>query len=303
MNRPWLPERAVDEPLACSLIERQFPDIAPVTLKLLGVRWDNTASLVNSACVFRSPRRQAAVDLLETERRLLPSLALQLPLPIPVPSWHGEPSDAYPWPFAGYPFLEGRTACDATLNEQQRMNACDQIAGFLVKLHASRAGDAKSFGARPDALDRLNVVRRTPPLRQRLEELNRLGLLDNLPRLLELLDSVQAARRPAGTTLVHGDCYARHLLVDKANRLCGVIDWGDVHLGDPAIDLAVACSFLPPSSRSAFERIYGSIDEETWKLATFKALQTAAFIVSYGHDAGDKALVEEGRTSLRYLAT
>lgn len=67
MNRSWAAEHPVDEQMARSLIEAQFPALAPVRLKLLGAGWDNTAYRVNGAQVFRFPRRQIAVDLLESE--------------------------------------------------------------------------------------------------------------------------------------------------------------------------------------------------------------------------------------------
>ena len=45
-----------------------------------------------------------------------------------------------------------------------------------------------------------------------------------------------------------GDLYVRHLLLNELCELTGVIDWGDVHLGDPAVDLMIAYSFLPLSA-------------------------------------------------------
>ena len=101
---------------------------------------------------------------------------------------------------------------------------------------------------------------------------------------------------------MHGDLYARHLLVDEQRSLSGVIDWGDVHLGDPAIDLSVACGFLPLAGRAEFCRAYGPVDEPTWRLARFKALLTAVMLVVYGHDVKDEDLLREGLSTLRQLA-
>lgn len=41
-------------------------------------------------------------------------------------------------------------------------------------------------------------------------------------------------------------------LVDDAGAGSGVIDWGDVHLGEPALELSIAYGFLPPTAREDF---------------------------------------------------
>lgn len=79
---PWSPERVVDAELARELIESRFPRLAPARVEPLGEGWDNSVFAVNGAWVFRFPRRQLAVPLIEAELRLLPSLP---PLPVPVP--------------------------------------------------------------------------------------------------------------------------------------------------------------------------------------------------------------------------
>jgi aminoglycoside phosphotransferase (APT) family kinase protein len=78
----------------------------------LGAGSDNSAFLVNDAFVFRFPRRQLAVELLETEVRVLPALAPALPLAIPVPRLVGSPGSDVPLAFAGDSFLPGRTAIE-----------------------------------------------------------------------------------------------------------------------------------------------------------------------------------------------
>jgi aminoglycoside phosphotransferase (APT) family kinase protein len=97
--------------------------------------------------------------------------------------------------------------------------------------------------------------------------------------------------------VVHGDLYARALLVDGGD-LAGVIDWGDLHLGDPALDLAVAHTFLGPAAHTAFRVAYGSIDPETWQLARLRAVFHTAALLSYAVDQRDADLEREARTAL-----
>ncbi len=316
MNRPWSAEQVVSESLARVLIEGQFPALAPVHVEPLEFGWDNTAYRVNGRFVFRFPRRQVAVDLLTVEQNVLPAIAPRLPLPVPVPTMAGQPDDHFPWLFAGYRMLPGRTACVAALSPSQRMKAAEPIARFLAALHAiptepsrcpsgsgSVAAEAACLGAGPDTIGRLDLSKRVPKTRENLERVVQLGLIDDSAPWVSMLDELDLARRAKSTTLVHGDLYARHMLVDDDGRPCGVIDWGDVHIGDPAIDLSIAHGLLPPEAHAAFRRAYGPIDDETWRVARFRALYHASVTIPYGHDIGDEDLVREGLTVLCHLAT
>src|SRR5262249_19031975 len=100
----------------------------------------------------------------------------------------------------------------------------------------------------------------------------------------------------------HGDLYARHLLVDDAGALSGVIDWGDVHLGLPWLDLSIAFGFLPPSARAAFFETYGGVpDRALVRRARLRALGYAVALLVYGAETSDVDLVREARVSLDHL--
>jgi aminoglycoside phosphotransferase (APT) family kinase protein len=302
MNPVWTAERVVSEALARSLIEDQFPDLAPARVEPLGVGWDNTAYVVNDAWVFRFPRRSIAVPLLEAEASLLPFLAGRLPLAVPVPTHVGRPTDEFPWPFIGHRLIPGRTACGAGLGAEARSAAAGPLGRFLAALHAVPAAEAAARGAGPDALGRLDTARRIPKAHKDLAEIIRRGLVADPRPLAAALDDVPGGHVLRTDTLVHGDLYARHLLVDEGGRLAGVIDWGDVHLGDPAVDLAVAQAFLPPGARGAFREAYGPVDDGTWRLARLRALWHTMTVLLYGHDTGDADLVREAQSGLSFLA-
>jgi aminoglycoside phosphotransferase (APT) family kinase protein len=164
----WAAERTVTPESARALIESQFPDLAPVAVAPLGTGWDNTAFHVNGALVFRFPRRQLGADILQYELRVLPHLIGQLPLAVPNPEWIGAPADGYPWTFAGYRRLPGRTACAAALSEEQRASAAEPLGVFLSRLHAISIETARTWGAPPDLLGRLDPEKRIPQTRDYL---------------------------------------------------------------------------------------------------------------------------------------
>jgi len=298
---PWTAERSVSPELARNLIASQFPELAPVRVESPSEGWDNIAYLVNGEWIFRFPRRTIAVDLIRTEVAVLPAIASRLPLPIPMPVFAGEPEERFPWPFAGYRRLAGRTACRADLSDDQRERAAAPLGRFLRALHAIPPAVASRAGAGPDTMARMDVEARRGMVLERLDSLAAQGLLGDVSRWREIAESMPAELPSDGPVLVHGDLYARHVLVDDAGAPCGVIDWGDVHLGDPAIDLSLACGFLPMAARDAFRAEYGPVAEPTWKKARFRALFSAVAILFYGADVGDADLVREGRAALRNI--
>jgi aminoglycoside phosphotransferase (APT) family kinase protein len=279
---------------ATELIEQQFPVLAPARLELLGAGWDNTAYLVNERFVFRFPHRQIAVPLIERETRILPLLAPHLPLPIPVPAFVGAPASGYPYPFAGYPHLAGTTACRLAWSEEERAQNAAPLGRFLAALHRIPVSEETRAWA-PE-----KVLRPMSPLRERLRSLAPgLGGIE-VEELADLADRLDVIPAGAGRRCwVHGDLYASHLLVDDQRHLCGVIDWGDVHPGNPAIDLMIAFSFLPPTARDVFRAAYGPIDADTWNRGRCHALHYGVSLFECGTEVGDAAIRGAGDFALR----
>lgn len=301
MPRVWDADVTLSPEDAARLVERQCPALAPVRLEPLGAGWDNSAYTVNGHWVFRFPRRRIARALLENEVRLLPRLAPLLPVSIPVPVWVGQPEGDYPYPFAGYARLPGTTACAVAWSEAERARTAPVLGGFLAALHGVPVTDEDVARGPGDTMGRADLPRRAPLLLERLAELDGVLPESEVAAVREMVarrvDTPAWAQRPCW---VHGDLYPRHLLVDAAHRVTGVLDWGDVHLGDPAVDLMLAWTFLPPEARPAFREAYGPIDADTWARAHFRALFYGVTLLGYGRSTGDDAIAEVGRVALRY---
>lgn len=298
MAQPWEAERVVDPELARGLIRAQAPGVAADRIELLGEGWDNTVYRVDEEWVFRFPRRQLGADLIAVELAVLPRIAGRLPVPIPDPIWPGRPTPEFPWPFAGYRTLPGESASHLDLGDAARTTLARPLGRFLAALHAIPLEGLRAAGLPGDTLGRLDLDRRVPQVRERLEAAVGLGLISSPEPFLPLLEGLPPGPRPA--CLVHGDFYARHLLL-CSDRLCGVIDWGDVHEGDPAVDLMVAHAFLPEEARPAFLAAYGPVAEDTRRLARFRALHHTLAVILYAHDLGDAALQREALGSLARL--
>lgn len=299
----WEADITLTKEDAARLVERQFPELEPARLEPLGAGWDNAAYVVNGRWVFRFPRRKAMAGLLENELRYLPRLAPHLPLRIPEPVWHGRPEEAFPYPFAGYELLSGETACAVEWTPEERLRNAPLLGRFLAALHGLRVDEETRARAPGDELGRADLKKRASIIRERLEQLESKQVeVDGatVRAWLSRLEGTPPWTKP--TCWVHGDLYARHLLVDEHHTVTGVLDWGDVHLGDPAIDLTIAFSFLPPEARGAFRDAYGDIDEATWNRARFRAFHYGVLLLHYGTNVGDEAIARVGRDALQYGA-
>lgn len=298
MSGAWEADVELPPERMAELLGVQFPELAPVRLGPLGAGWDNAAVRVNEAFVFRFPRRKLGAELIGRELRVLPLLAPELPLPIPVPIFAGRPDGEYPYPFAGYRYLPGVTACSLAWTEMQRAASAVPLARFLSALHAVPVGEETRQWAPGDDLRRADPAYRWPGTRERLLALRAMPGVETAA-LLALGERLASTPLATGQSCwVHGDLYARHLLVDEERRPCGVIDWGDVHLGDPALDLSIGFSFLPPSARQIFRDAYGPIDDAAWDRARFRALFYGVVLTEYGLAVSDSALVEVGHFAL-----
>jgi aminoglycoside phosphotransferase (APT) family kinase protein len=85
---------------------------------------------------------------------------------------------------------------------------------------------------------------------------------------------------------VHGDVHASNLLVQDG-RLCAVLDFGQLGVGDPACDLVVAWTLFSGSSRESF-RAALPLDAGTWARARAWALWKA-LILAAGVASGNAA--------------
>jgi aminoglycoside phosphotransferase (APT) family kinase protein len=299
----WTPEIVVDAERARAMISARFPELRAERVERLGQGWDNAAYLVDGAAVFRFPQRGVAAPLIATEIAVLPMLAPVLPVAIPTPRWVGEPDETYPWRFAGYPLLRGTPVDMARPDDAALAALAPQLGRFLRALHDVDTGPVVAAGLPPDLIGRLDSPKRIPQVRERLVTLTARGVVrdDDAASLLDGFIADAPDGPPSRLVVLHGDLYARHLLVDERGSLAGVIDWGDVHLGDPAIDLSVVHEVVPASAHDAFFAVYGAVDERTWRRARWRAIHHAVLVAEYGTAIGDAALAEGGLSGLRRI--
>jgi len=206
--------------VSVELVAELFPQLEPHTVVAIEEGWDSLVLEVNGQWIVRLPRREQVREWLETEIRLLPELAPTLPVPIPRFERATEAGVVY------------RKLVGAPL-DPSRLALGHQAGRFLAALHSFPVDRARELGVPSHDLDWRDRYRRFT--REVLDAAGPvLGPEAEAMVAQYLEDDANFAFTPA---LIHADLGPAHLLA-KGDELAGVIDWGDVRIGDPALDFA-----------------------------------------------------------------
>jgi len=303
VSREWRPEVVVDADRAAGLIGEQFPELADAPIREIGAGWDNVVYLVDDRWAFRFPQRQIAVPGVQRELETLGRLAPHLPLPIPVPRFVGVAGQDYPWPWFGAGYLPGVELAASGLADEDRVELGASLGGFLRALHAPGLAARVGAGLPVDPMRRADMGFRVPHARRRLDAVIAEGLWQPTQAVERLLADAAGLPPPPRTVILHGDLHVRHVLVDDRGAASGVIDWGDVSLGDPSADLSIAFGALAGDARGAFVDAYGPIDRLTELRARVLATFLAAALLGYANDVRLEALHAEALRALERVVS
>ncbi|MFT4626564.1 MAG: aminoglycoside phosphotransferase (APT) family kinase protein [Myxococcota bacterium] len=238
MSRPpwstdhfWHPDRAR------AAIRDRFPAVACDTVEALGEGWDSQAFRVDGTWVFRFPKRDDVVPHLRQEIAVLPRLSL--PIRKPEFAWIGEPGGDVPVPFVGYRQIPGTPLGELPLDALDVPAVLHNLLDALDAIHATPLTGpvAAVQGWAPG-----------PPVVASLDEAG----LSSEP-LVQW--AVTRLRDPGPErVLLHDDTGPEHVLMQDGAPI-GLIDWGDLGVGDPARDLVglLAWSGVEPL-REALDR-------------------------------------------------
>lgn len=190
------------------------------------------------------------------EQQWLPKLAPHLPLPIPVPLAVGEADENYPFVWSVRGWLDGEAASLERIRDLCEFAA--SLAQFLVALQHIDA----SVGPVPGPH---NFFRGGSLATYDAETRQAIAALENRIDVHAVTEVWNAALASAWSGLpvwIHGDMGAGNLLVHES-RLSAVIDFGQLGVGDPACDLAIAWTLFARKSREVFYAAL-PLDAGTW---------------------------------------
>ena len=296
MANEWQPEVEMDEKNASELICEQFPELCKYQVKKIGQGFDNTIFSLEENYLFRFPRRVVAAQLLENEKNLLSIIGPDLPILTTIPLFFGKPTEKFIWPFIGYSFIKGKVPNE--LSPIERIAMARPLANFLKKLHSISVKKMEEIGIPRDHIRRLDLSHRVPKLRKNLVKVFEHNLFQHKDLLKQYINEIKYINIQSKDVLVHGDLHYRNMILNEENKLAGIIDWGDAHLGKRAIDLSIVYCLIPKEARNEFYSIYGEVDEEEKYIAQFKAIYTTILLLLYGFDSNDDSLVKISQENL-----
>jgi aminoglycoside phosphotransferase (APT) family kinase protein len=257
------------------LLRDQHPDLADRPLTLGARGWDNQLWRLGDDLAVRLPwQTDGAGARLLKENRWLPVLAPLLPLPVPVPQRLGRPSARYPHPWIVTTWVPGAPADRDPVTSSTP--AADALAAFLTALHRPAPDDAPAGRGRGGALKRKGTgfTRQFAALADLGAAVTAVADAEQEPppdpRAVRAIwdDAVAAPRWDGPPSWLHGDLHPANVLTADGD-LSGVIDFGDLCAGDPALDLAAAWILLP--DHDAIERFRAACplaaDDATWRRA------------------------------------
>jgi aminoglycoside phosphotransferase (APT) family kinase protein len=266
------------------LLREQHGDLAalPVTFGARG--WDNQIWRLGEQLAVRLPwATDEASELILKEYALVPPLASRLPLPVPVPQRLGQPSEKFPHPWLVTTWVQGEPADRAPATRGHE--AAVTLAEFLAALHEPAPIDAPpgQHGRGAPLAD--NAAGFARALDAAIER----GLIPN-PDAVRLAwdDAVDAPPWNGHAVWLHGDLHPANVLTIDGS-FSGVIDFGDLCAGDPALDLASAWLLLPDEAIEIFHETYAKADPATLRRARGWALAKALACMLIG-DNGIKNL-------------
>jgi aminoglycoside phosphotransferase (APT) family kinase protein len=264
----------IDVSLAHRLVADQFPEWKDLPIRPVPIGgWDNRTFRLGEHLLIRMPSDAKYADQIKKEQKWLPRLAPLLPLSIPEPQGIGEPAEGYPWKWSIYRWIEGDTAASAQITDLS--DFAKSLAQFLIALQSIDPKDGPLPGPhcfyRGDALTRYDTE-----TREAIATLKGKIDADAATKVWETGVATTWGRWPVW---VHGDISPNNLLV-KDGELSAVIDFGQLTLGDPACDLAIAWTFFEGQSREVFRAAILPMDPETWARGKGWALWKALIIAA-----------------------
>ncbi|MEC5181785.1 phosphotransferase, partial [Arthrobacter sp. CG_A4] len=165
----------------------------------------------------------------------------------PVPVHAGRPTPDFPYPWSIVRWVPGTAAAD--VHPAGRGPAAEGLADFLLSLHVPA-----ETGVPVNPFRGVPLLDRDASVLEWLVDRERYPQAAALKAVWAQACAAKAWDRPP--IMLHGDLHPGNILLTDRGSLAGVIDFGDVGAGDPAVDLAVGWLTFDAGARHRFSRLH-----------------------------------------------
>jgi len=217
-----------DESSLIRVIQDEFPKLAIQSIKVLSNSWNNVVADINDEWIFRFPRSESFIPVLERERVLLDNLRQCLSLPIPYYQFVGVRTV-----FVGYRKICGEPLSRElylTFSHEERQAIADTLALFLDQLHKNvNVNETITLGYEPR---RISLYWIEESIRGTLSSSDvEHMILEAIAYLKEYVDEKHE------DVFLHNDLHGENLALNlKEKRITGIFDFSDAVIGNYAVD-------------------------------------------------------------------
>ncbi len=250
-----------DRPILLELLDKirlNFPDVAWCKTEFFDNGWDHSVVILDDNLVFRAPKwdPEHLLKKLISEAGFLKFLSARVPVKLPIYKYLTTDGS-----IGGYEKVTGQELSSdllTSLSESETDVLVRQIGMFLTELHKVPLDIAAKFGLcdKKDEDSRDILVKAENLLSDKLNHDENEVMLKRLESLAKTLD------KPRPSVPLHFDLGEEHVLFDRALKQVGVIDFGDMSLGDPAYDFVGFWSLGEEFVKRVYSHYDGFWDDE-----------------------------------------
>lgn len=287
----------IDKTIFREIAKRVYPDIKDQQIRIFEDGHDHVVFVIDNQKAVRFPRRSDYAKKLPVEVAFLNNFGNQLPVTVPQLILRTDENGP---PYVTYDFIPGvqfkKIVSDAFSKEELRRIA-HQIGSFLGKLHSLPIGKAKDLGVEQvESLEtwknKLEKIRQTVfPHISKAEQDWSISIFENF------FKTILAA--PLPLTVIHSDIMPEHIVVNpKTHTLSGIIDFGDIEIGDPAYDFAFLAKYGNDFLNWAYETYSRPKDPAFEIRRQFYLDRLTLTNLEHSIEQNDKVMIERHRAEL-----
>lgn len=279
-------------------IQKDFPNFNISSIQKIGEGDNSKAFSVNEKYVFRFPKSKEAKVQMQREIAVLPIIKPFLNIQIPefkfIP-----PNNKY----AGHKIIRGRPLT-AEIYHSSKKNIQESvrrsIGNFLLQLHhidLSLLEDCnlETMNLKEEYAE--NFEEAQDFIYQKISKTKRKTITQLFSTYLD-----DAENFKYDAVLIHGDFSKDHILIDTVNKgITGIIDFGDIALGDPAYDFMYLLDEFGEDFLNGIFKIYKPVDKnKLMRKLIFFSLANKIQIIIMEKETNDSEELKEAFDTLDY---
>lgn len=227
---------ALSNVLVAGLLAAQFPSLKVQSIAFIG-EGEGRTYLVNGAYVFRFPRDDHGAEKMRQELCLLSAIGRHLPIAVPDLEFVGQPSEWYPYMFAGHRRIVGRSGEEARPERSYWPAIARQLGEFFSDLHAVPVATGERCDLQYEPMvEPASLLRNTLKYAGVIRNERATLVNQHVERYLRGDAALPPPSRP-DMFVCHGDMKGEHIIMsERADVIVGIIDWTDCCLSDRILD-------------------------------------------------------------------